>query len=48
MYIFKQEDSAQKIELFTSRFLPRYLEMCDDIDDEVVLSIVNLLITIDR
>ncbi|CAK4130308.1 unnamed protein product [Aphanomyces euteiches] len=46
--LYEHEENAEKLELFTSRFLRRYLEMCDDVDDGVVLSIVELIAKIDR
>ncbi|KAF0717431.1 hypothetical protein AaE_010867 [Aphanomyces astaci] len=46
--IYSHEDNADKLALFTSRFMRRYLEMCDDVDDDVVLSIVELIAKIDR
>ncbi|KAF0701596.1 Aste57867_7969 [Aphanomyces stellatus] len=46
--LYEKEDNAEKLALFTSRFLRRYLEMCDDVDDDVVLSIVELIAKIDR
>ncbi|ETV98124.1 hypothetical protein H310_08868 [Aphanomyces invadans] len=46
--LYSHEANAGKLALFTTRFLRRYLEMCDDVDDNVVLSIVELLAKIDR
>ncbi|KDO25235.1 hypothetical protein SPRG_09482 [Saprolegnia parasitica CBS 223.65] len=37
-----------KIEAFNARFLRRYLEMCDDVDDDVVLRAIHLVAKIDR
>ncbi|OQS07362.1 cohesin subunit [Thraustotheca clavata] len=45
--IYDTEDVA-KLEVFTSRFLRRYLEMCDDVDDDVVLSAIQLISKLDR
>ncbi|OQR87040.1 cohesin subunit [Achlya hypogyna] len=39
---------VKKLEAFNARFLRRYLEMCDDVDDDVVLSAINLIAKIDR
>ncbi|EQC40034.1 hypothetical protein SDRG_02691 [Saprolegnia diclina VS20] len=37
-----------KLEAFNARFLRRYLEMCDDVDDDVVLRAIHLVAKIDR
>ncbi|KAL3669345.1 hypothetical protein V7S43_005722 [Phytophthora oleae] len=39
---------ADKLEPFTSRFLPRYLELCNDVDDGVVEECIHLLIAVDK
>ncbi|KAK1937725.1 Cohesin subunit SA-3 [Phytophthora citrophthora] len=42
------KDSHDKLELFTSRFLPRYLELCNDVDEGVVEECIHLLIAVDK
>ncbi|KAG1707974.1 hypothetical protein DVH05_024626 [Phytophthora capsici] len=42
------KDVHEKLELFTSRFLPRYLELCNDVDDGVVEECIHLLIAVDK
>lgn len=46
--LYEKEEFAEKLELFTSRFLPRYLQLCDDVDDSVVQACVRLLIAVDK
>jgi hypothetical protein len=46
--LYEQETFASKLELFTSRFLPRYLQLCDDVDDDVVEATIRLLIAVDK
>lgn len=45
---YEIEDFAEKLELFNSRFFPRYLEMCGDVDDRVVEACIQLLIAADK
>lgn len=46
--LYEKEAFTDKLELFTSRFLPRYLELCNDVDNSVVLACVRLLIAADK
>ncbi|KAF1317834.1 Cohesin subunit sa-1, partial [Globisporangium splendens] len=46
--MYENEEFTDKLELFTSRFLPRYLELCNDVDDSVVQACVRLLIAVDK
>lgn len=46
--LYENEESTDKLELFTSRFLPRYLQLCTDVDDAVVQACVRLLIAVDK
>ncbi|TMW62186.1 hypothetical protein Poli38472_009679 [Pythium oligandrum] len=46
--LYENEAFAEKLELFTSRFLARFLEMCGDVDDNVVHACVKLLIAVDK
>ncbi|DBA00613.1 TPA: hypothetical protein N0F65_007742, partial [Lagenidium giganteum] len=46
--LYENEAFTKKIELFTSRFLPRFLELCNDVDDDVVHSCIRLLIAVDK
>uniref|UniRef100_K3X2X3 SCD domain-containing protein n=1 Tax=Globisporangium ultimum (strain ATCC 200006 / CBS 805.95 / DAOM BR144) TaxID=431595 RepID=K3X2X3_GLOUD len=46
--LYEHEEFTDKLELFTSRFLPRYLELCNDVDDSVVQACVRLLIAVDK
>lgn len=39
--------SIDKMELFTSRFIPRMIEMADDVDNDVVLAALKLVTVID-
>jgi hypothetical protein len=48
LQLYENDAFAEKMELFTSRFLPRYLEMCNDVDDDVVEACIKLLIAIDK
>lgn len=47
-HFYEIEDFTEKLELFNSRFFPRYLEMCDDVDDHVVQACIQLLIAADK
>lgn len=46
--LYEEESFAPKLELFTARFLPRYLQLCDDVDDDVVEATIRLLIAVDK
>ncbi|GLE00980.1 hypothetical protein PINS_up009777 [Pythium insidiosum] len=46
--LYENEEFAVKLELFTSRFLPRYLELCNDVDESVVQACIKLLIAVDK
>lgn len=46
--LYEHEDFTDRLELFTSRFLSRYLELCNDVDDTVVRACVRLLIAVDK
>uniref|UniRef100_H3HD92 SCD domain-containing protein n=1 Tax=Phytophthora ramorum TaxID=164328 RepID=H3HD92_PHYRM len=46
--LYGNDAFTEKLELFTSRFLPRYLELCNDVDDAVVEECIHLLIAVDK
>ncbi|KAG6617023.1 putative cohesin subunit [Phytophthora cinnamomi] len=46
--LYENDAFTEKLELFTSRFLPRYLELCNDVDDAVVEESIHLLIAVDK
>ncbi|RLN95960.1 hypothetical protein BBJ28_00009767 [Nothophytophthora sp. Chile5] len=46
--LYENEAFTEKLELFTSRFLPRYLGMCNDVDNAVVQECIHLLIAVDK
>ncbi|GMF45801.1 unnamed protein product [Phytophthora fragariaefolia] len=46
--LYENDAFTEKLELFTSRFLPRYLELCNDVDDAVVEECIHLLIAVDK
>nr|CCA14325.1 cohesin subunit putative [Albugo laibachii Nc14] len=46
--LYECDDFANNLQLFTSRFLQRYLDLCKDVDDEVVLAAIRLLIAVDK
>ncbi|RLN73889.1 hypothetical protein BBJ28_00006356 [Nothophytophthora sp. Chile5] len=46
--LYENEAFTEKLELFTSRFLPRYLDMCNDVDNAVVQECIHLLIAVDK
>ncbi|CAI5747200.1 unnamed protein product [Peronospora destructor] len=46
--LYENDAFTERLELFNSRFLPRYLELCSDEDDAVVRDSIHLLITVDK
>lgn len=46
--LYENDAFTEKLELFNSRFLPRYMELCNDVDDAVVEESIHLLIAIDK
>ncbi|OWZ13407.1 hypothetical protein PHMEG_00013273 [Phytophthora megakarya] len=46
--LYGNESFKQRMELFTSRFLSRYLELCTDVDVGVVEECIHLLIAVDK
>ncbi|KAG7394683.1 hypothetical protein PHYBOEH_004839 [Phytophthora boehmeriae] len=46
--LYEHDAFTERLELFTSRFLPRYLELCDDVDAAVVQECIHLLIAVDK
>ncbi|CAH0517252.1 unnamed protein product [Peronospora belbahrii] len=46
--LYENDAFTERLELFNSRFLPRYLELCNDIDDAVVEESIHLLIAVDK
>ncbi|KAG2524378.1 hypothetical protein JM18_004037 [Phytophthora kernoviae] len=46
--LYENDAFTERLELFTSRFLPRYLELCNDVDDTVVQECIHLLIAVDK
>ncbi|KAF1779451.1 Stromalin conservative domain [Phytophthora cactorum] len=46
--LYENDAFTEKLELFTARFLPRYLELCSDVDDGVVEEAIHLLIAVEK
>ncbi|KAF4150115.1 STAG domain-containing protein [Phytophthora infestans] len=46
--LYENDAFTEKLELFTARFLSRYLELCSDVDDGVVEEAIHLLIAVDK
>ncbi|CAH0484442.1 unnamed protein product [Peronospora farinosa] len=46
--LYENDAFTERLELFNSRFLPRYLELCSDKDDAVVGESIHLLIAVDK
>ncbi|KAE9235653.1 hypothetical protein PF004_g9050 [Phytophthora fragariae] len=46
--LYEKDALTEKLEVFTARFLPRYLELCKDVDDSVVEECIHLLIAVDK
>ncbi|ETM41884.1 hypothetical protein, variant 1 [Phytophthora nicotianae] len=46
--LYENDSFTEKLELFTARFLPRYLELCNDVDESVVEVCIHLLIAVDK
>ncbi|CAI5700420.1 unnamed protein product [Peronospora effusa] len=46
--LYENDAFTERLELFNSRFLPRYLELCSDEDDAVVGESIHLLIAVDK
>ncbi|KAL7689157.1 putative armadillo-like helical, stromalin conservative domain, cohesin subunit Scc3/SA [Plasmopara halstedii] len=46
--LYENDAFTDRLTLFTARFLPRYLELCNDVDDAVVEQCIHLLIAVDK
>uniref|UniRef100_M4BEJ6 SCD domain-containing protein n=1 Tax=Hyaloperonospora arabidopsidis (strain Emoy2) TaxID=559515 RepID=M4BEJ6_HYAAE len=46
--LYENDAFTERLEPFNSRFLPRYMELCNDVDDAVVEESIHLLIAIDK
>ncbi|TDH72076.1 hypothetical protein CCR75_003870 [Bremia lactucae] len=46
--LYENDAFTERLALFTSRFLARYLELCSDVDDNVVEQCIHLLIAVDK
>ncbi|CAI5725825.1 unnamed protein product [Hyaloperonospora brassicae] len=46
--LYEKDAFTERLELFNSRFLPRYMELCNDVDNAVVEESIHLLIAIDK
>jgi hypothetical protein len=46
--LYENDSFTGRLELFTARFLPRFLELCNDVDNAVVEECIHLLIAVDK
>ncbi|KAI9916859.1 hypothetical protein PsorP6_018119 [Peronosclerospora sorghi] len=46
--LYENDAFTERLELFNSRFMPRFLELCNDVDAAVVEASIHLLIAADK
>lgn len=46
--LYENDEFTTRLESLTVRFLPRYFELCNDVDDAVVEECIHLLIAVDK